>query len=75
VASGDGHRLHRGVRSGATEKVGVGSPPAMRYAAEVTPLFVYPGAVAKACTVSEDATVTGPVYKLELVVGVVPSVV
>ena len=38
-------------------------------------LLSYPGAVAMALTVSEDAMVTGPLYKLEAVVGVLPSVV
>jgi hypothetical protein len=35
----------------------------------------YPGAVAIAWMVSEDETVMGPLYNVELVVGVVPSVV
>jgi hypothetical protein len=35
----------------------------------------YPEALAIAWRVSDDETVTGPLYKVEAVVGVVPSVV
>ena len=38
-------------------------------------LLSYPGAVAIALTVSLEAMVIGPLYKLDAVVGVLPSVV
>jgi hypothetical protein len=45
------------------------------YVAVATGLATYPLAVAIASTVSDDKTITGPLYTGELVVGVVPLVV
>ena len=47
----------------------------IKYAALVTRLLEVPLAVAIALSVSVVATVIGPLYKLEVAVGVVPSMV
>ena len=47
----------------------------MVYSTEATALAAYPFAVAIASMVSDVETVTGPEYTVELVVGVVPSMV
>jgi hypothetical protein len=44
-------------------------------AADPTALVVYPVSIAIACSVSLALTVTGPVYRLDDAVGVVPFVV
>jgi len=54
-------------------KIGVGT--AIVYEADVTALLLYPGAVAIALNPFVEETVIGPLYRLEEVVGVVPSVV
>jgi hypothetical protein len=48
---------------------------AMVYAAVAAGLAEYPGAVAMALNIEEAATVIGPVYEADELVGVVPSVV
>jgi hypothetical protein len=45
------------------------------YVAVATPLCEYPVATAMASSVSVELTVIGPLYIVELVVGVVPLVV
>ena len=60
----------------AGETVGVAAAGALIvYVAVATALFVYPLAAAMALMVSVEDTVIAAVYIVELVVGVVPSVV
>jgi hypothetical protein len=47
----------------------------MEYAAEATPLFAHPLAAAIALMVSLAATAMALEYRVELMVGVVPSIV
>ena len=54
---------------------GVAAGPWIVYVALAIALAVYPGAVAIALTVVVCVTVIGPVYRVDAVVGVLPSVV
>jgi hypothetical protein len=55
--------------------VGVPHAPLIAYDAEPTAELLYPALTAMALRVSVTATVTATVYRVELVVGVEPSVV
>jgi hypothetical protein len=60
---------------GPGENVGVAVGRLITYAALPTSLLLNPVTTAIALIVSEADTVTGPLYGVELVVGVEPSVV
>ena len=71
---GDAHRLGGGIGPGGGEKAGV-EPKGLWCKQRTRPRWVSPVTAAIALSVSVELTVIGPVYTVEDVVGVLPSVV